>query len=120
MISNSLQLKSLLLAFLFALPGPAHFCCFAQSQTAASGNGNKQAPPQDIGWPRQITKDGATLVYYQPQIDDWKDKKRIFTRVAFQLTPSGGKPVMGVASIEANTVVNQDSQTAYLQDIQVK
>ena len=27
---------------------------------------------QDPGWPRQITNQGGTLVYYQPQADDWQ------------------------------------------------
>ena len=26
---------------------------------------------QDPGWPRQITSAGGTLIYYQPQVDDW-------------------------------------------------
>jgi hypothetical protein len=26
---------------------------------------------QDRGWPRQITKNASTLVYYQPQVDSW-------------------------------------------------
>ncbi|HVG92129.1 MAG TPA: hypothetical protein VNB54_11625, partial [Alphaproteobacteria bacterium] len=83
-------------------------------------NANDQKPPgQDIGWPRQISKEGATLIYYQPQIDEWKDYKEIFCRVAFSLTPAGGKAVLGVASIQANTVVDKDTHTAYLRDIQV-
>src|SRR5437899_9861288 len=74
----------------------------AQQQPAQEQQ--KKAPPaQDPGWPRQIVKDGATLVYYQPQLDDWKDYKEIFARVAFSLTPSGGKEAVGVASFQANT-----------------
>lgn len=109
-----------LLVFLLALPGPISFCS-AQSQDSAAtkANNNNQAPDQDIGWPRQISKEGATLVYYQPQIDDWKDYKQIFCRVAFSLTPAGGKDVLGVASIEANTDVDKDKHTAYLRDIKV-
>ena len=30
-----------------------------------------RAATQDPGWPREIVRDGATLTYYQPQIDDW-------------------------------------------------
>lgn len=29
----------------------------------------------DPGWPRQIVKQGATLVYYQPQVDEWQGFK---------------------------------------------
>ena len=50
---------------------------------------------QDPGWPRQIVKPGGTLVMYQPQIDDWKDFISITWRQAFQLTPTGGKQVVG-------------------------
>ena len=41
------------------------------------------AATQDIGWPRQVSKDGAALVYYQPQIDEWKDYKELIARAAF-------------------------------------
>src|SRR6185312_9381793 len=34
--------------------------------------GNSQTA-QDMGWPRQTTKNGSALIYYQPQIAEWKD-----------------------------------------------
>ncbi|WPR75242.1 hypothetical protein [Algoriphagus sp. NG3] len=72
---------------------------------------------QDLGWPRQIEKDGATLLYYQPQIDEWEDYKVIKARVAFSLTGSDGQQTMGVTSIKSHTLVDKDSRTAFLQDI---
>jgi hypothetical protein len=78
------------------------------------------APTQDAGWPRQITKNGATLVYYQPQLDEWKDYKDLRARAAFSLTPSGGKPVLGVASFEADTIIDKKARTVFLRDIDVK
>ncbi|HLJ85406.1 MAG TPA: hypothetical protein VKZ53_01205 [Candidatus Angelobacter sp.] len=83
-----------------------------QSQNAAGG-------AQDPGWPRQVVKDGATLVYYQPQVDEWKDYKELSARVAFSLTPSGGKQVLGVASMQAGTIVDKASRTAYIRDVKV-
>ncbi|HEY0468586.1 MAG TPA: hypothetical protein VGC79_30535, partial [Polyangiaceae bacterium] len=78
------------------------------------------APPtQDIGWPRQLSKDGATLVYYQPQLDEWQDYKQLKCRMAFSLTPAGGQPALGVASLTANTIVDSDSRTAFLRDIAI-
>ncbi|PWT96607.1 MAG: hypothetical protein C5B52_15330 [Bacteroidetes bacterium] len=74
---------------------------------------------KDIGWPRQVTKNGNVLVYYQPQVDDWKDKKELFARAAFSLTPKGGKNVHGVASFKAGTLVDKDASTVYLRDITV-
>ena len=81
-----------------------------------------QAPvgTQDIGWPRQFTKDGATLVIYQPQLDDWKNYKELTARAAFALTPSGGQEALGVVNLEADTMVDKDTRTVYLRDIDVK
>jgi hypothetical protein len=28
---------------------------------------------QDIGWPREKINAGGTIIYYQPQLDEWKD-----------------------------------------------
>jgi hypothetical protein len=82
---------------------------------AASGS-----PPQDVGWPRQIAKNGATFLYYQPQIDEWKDYKDLFARVAFSLTPPGGKPpVLGVTSLRAGTIVDKEARTVFLRDIEL-
>lgn len=39
---------------------------------------------QDPGWPRQITKPQGTLVYYQPQVDNWND----FVNLDWQQHPS--------------------------------
>lgn len=76
-----------------------------------------QPATQDIGWPRQVVKNGATLVYYQPQINDWKDYKDLTAEMAFSLTPKGGKQVLGVASIESNTIVDKDNRTVFIRDI---
>lgn len=72
---------------------------------------------QDIGWPRQVEKDGATLLYYQPQVDEWEDYKVIQARVAFSLTQNDGKQSLGVASIKSHTLVDKETRTAFLQDI---
>ncbi|HKO46729.1 MAG TPA: hypothetical protein VJV79_03350 [Polyangiaceae bacterium] len=77
------------------------------------------AATQDIGWPRQLVKDGATLVYYQPQLDEWKDYKQLKCRMAFALTPAREQQVLGVASLTANTIVDSSSRTAFLRDITV-
>ena len=42
----------------------------------------------DPGWPREITKDGLKFVYYEPQIDEWKNQRELRMRIAFSLTPS--------------------------------
>jgi hypothetical protein len=75
------------------------------------------ATPTDIGWPRQITKNGTELVYYQPQIDEWKDHKELAGRFAFSLTPKNGKQFFGVASVKCGTLVDKDEHTVYIRDV---
>ncbi|MND61324.1 hypothetical protein D3C80_525800 [compost metagenome] len=72
---------------------------------------------KDLGWPREIIKDGDTLTYYQPQVDDWKDFKILSARVAFSLKPKGEKEALGVASISAETMVDKENHTVYLKKI---
>ncbi|HEX5153978.1 MAG TPA: hypothetical protein VFW07_21175 [Parafilimonas sp.] len=89
-----------------------------------SGNATAQAQAQpaaaqDVGWPRQIAKEGSTLIYYQPQIDDWKDYKDLTCEMAFSLTPKGGKQVMGVATMEATTITDKEAHTVFIRDVKV-
>src|SRR5215472_12994261 len=88
----------------------------AEGQSSTSTT-TQAAGSSDPGWPRQIVKNGTTLVYYQPQIDDWKDYHQIAGRTAFSLTPQGGKQVLGVVSFQAATVVDQDTRTVYFNDL---
>lgn len=74
---------------------------------------------QDPGGPRKLVKPGGTVLVYQPQVDDWQNFTDIKWRAAFQLTPNGGKQIVGAASFEATTEVNTDNQTVLLFNINV-
>ncbi|MFL6546679.1 MAG: hypothetical protein ACJ8LM_16075, partial [Candidatus Udaeobacter sp.] len=74
---------------------------------------------QDPGWPRQKSSPAGTLVYYQPQIDDWANYKDLKFRMAFSLTPSGGKETVGVVEIEAQTDVNVDDRTVSINNLTI-
>lgn len=69
---------------------------------------------QDPGWPRQKTSPAGKLVYYQPQVDHWNNYKDLAFRMAFSLTPAGGKQVVGVVNIQSQTDVNVDARTVLL------
>ncbi len=69
---------------------------------------------QDPGWPRQKSSPAGRLVYYQPQVDEWKENKELDFRMAFSLTPRGGKETVGVVSLHAFTDVNIDARTVML------
>src|SRR5262249_40491184 len=114
------------IAVCLLLVAGAQLCFAAQATTVpgvqqpATANRPSAPVPQDVGWPRMIEKDGAKLIYYQPQIDEWKDYKKLSGRMAFALTPAGGKQVMGIASLQADTKVDKETRTAYINDLDVK
>ena len=69
------------------------------------------AAADDPVWPRQITKPGGKLVIYQPQVDDWKDFQQVDGRMAFTITPTGGKTHVGVMTVQLQSAVNMDAHT---------
>jgi hypothetical protein len=94
-------------------------CLFLALTTECVTYAQSGADAKDIGWPRQISDAGSVLIYYQPQIDAWNDYKNMSARLAFSLTPKGGKEVPGVAAVECNTIVDKSNRTVYLRDIKV-
>ena len=56
---------------------------------------------------------------YQPQVDDWQNFLDIKWRSAFQLTPTGGKMIVGAATFEATTDVNTDNHMVTMFGIQL-
>ncbi len=72
---------------------------------------------QDVGWPRKVSDDKGTLVYYQPQVDKWDNYKKMTGRVAFSLTPIGKQEVLGVDSFTSDTKTDKGARTTYLHKI---
>jgi len=74
----------------------------------------------DLGWPRQYSDGNARLVLYQPQVDVWKDFKRLDSRFAASLTvQKHAPPVWGVLSIEFGTAVDTKNRTVTLENFRV-
>jgi hypothetical protein len=74
---------------------------------------------QDPGWPREITKDSAKLIYYQPQVDEWKDYKELNGRMAVSLTTAEGKDAVGVVYFRLKTTPDTDSHAVLLSNMQI-
>jgi hypothetical protein len=74
---------------------------------------------QDPGWPRKLEKPGGTVIAYQPQVDEWKDYTDITWRQAFQVTPTGGKQVIGAATFNGTTNVDKDKHMVMIFGIKV-
>jgi hypothetical protein len=75
---------------------------------------------QDPGWPRQITKPQGTLIYYQPQVDNWSNFEQLDWRMAISITPTGGKETVGAVSMHGWTSVNSGTQMVLIANLQVK
>ena len=75
---------------------------------------------QDPGWPQRIVKSSGTLIAYQPQVDDWQNYQQITLRMAFTLTPTAGKKVVGAATMQGATWVDNDTHTVYINGAFIK
>jgi hypothetical protein len=57
------------------------------SLSATEQKPSAKTVPPDPGWPRQRTNEQGRLIYYQPQVEDWKNFKELNFRMAFTLAP---------------------------------
>jgi len=69
---------------------------------------------QDPGWPRTIIKPGGKVVLYQPQVDDWENYQKVDARMAFTLTPTGGKQHVGVLTVQMQSTTDTANHTVFL------
>ena len=77
------------------------------------------ASAQDPGWPRHMNNALGALVLYQPQVDAWQNYQMVDLRMAFTLTPTGGKQQVGVITATMQSAVNFDTHTVLLSNPQI-
>jgi hypothetical protein len=70
-------------------------------------------------WPQARSNAGGSLVLYQPQVDDWKNYQVVDARLAFALTPTGGKEHPGVLTVRMQTSVDMDTHIVTLTNPQI-
>jgi len=56
---------------------------------------------------------------YQPQVDDWKNYTEVDVRMAFTITPTGGKQQVGALTGTMQSAVNMDTRTVFLSNPQI-
>src|SRR5271165_1192590 len=78
-----------------------------------------ESKPLDPGWPREITRNGVRLVYYQPQVDEWKNLRELRARLAFVLTPKDGKSAVGIEEVRGDTVTDLENRMVLITNIQI-
>jgi hypothetical protein len=91
----------------------------AAGNLAAESKPKATTIPPDPGWPRERTNEQGSLIYYQPQVDEWKDFKQLDFRMAFSLTPKGGKQIVGIMELQTQTDVNVDDHSVLLHDFKI-
>jgi hypothetical protein len=74
---------------------------------------------QDMGWPREKSNASGTLIYYQPQLDEWKEFRRLEARMAISVKPTGGQPTLGVVSFRARTDANLDTRNVVVSRLEI-
>jgi hypothetical protein len=77
------------------------------------------ASAQDPGWPRKHVLPTGTVIAYQPQVDEWNGFSTLAWRQAFELTPTGGKKVIGAGRLTGSTVVDNDKHMVTIHNVQV-
>ena len=75
------------------------------------------ASAQEFNWPRTRTSNGATLVSYHPQVDNWQNFQVLQWRQAFAITPPGGKAIPCAATFQGNTAADINNHTVVITDI---
>jgi hypothetical protein len=74
---------------------------------------------QDIGWPREKSTVDGTIIYYQPQLDEWKDYRQLEARMAVSIRPKRGQPTVGVVYLRARTDANLDTRNVVLSQLEI-
>lgn len=74
---------------------------------------------QDKGWPREKSNANATIIYYQPQLDEWKDYRQLEARMAVSIRQKTGQPTVGVVYLRARTDANLDTRNVVLSQLEI-
>ena len=71
---------------------------------------------EEGGWPREYAEGEAKLVIFQPQLDIWKDYRKLEATAAFSVEWAGQEPAFGVMRMAARTETNFSSRTVFIVD----
>ena len=78
---------------------------------AGRGAPSERAEPRER-WPHTIRGEAGSALVYQPQVVSWPDRQTLNTRIALQITPKGGKAVLG--SVEVSFATSTDLATRWV------
>src|SRR4051812_45877034 len=76
--------------------------------------------PADGGWPRAYTTgSGARLMLYEPQVESWKDQRRIVMYAAVNYTAKDQRAALGTIRIEADTKIAVDERLVNFSELAI-
>ena len=98
--------------------GFSNGCCLALCVMCVAVRG--AAPEADTGWPRAMTTaNGNRVEIFQPQLESWKDN-HLQARAVVEVTVSGYQtPSLGVAWLNADTLVDKTQRMVTLQNVAI-
>jgi hypothetical protein len=109
--------RTLVCVVLLSLSLPKTVLSLDSAQKSASAK--SESTSLDPGWPREVDRNGVRFVYYQPQVDEWKNFRELRARMAFTLTPKGGKPAVGIEELKGDTVTDLEKRTVLINNIEI-
>ncbi len=75
----------------------------------------------DPGWPRTYPAEGAEVVVYQPQVEEWTDFRFLQVRAAMAVKLSGQKqPDVGALFVSARTETDFERRTVLIHDMTIR
>jgi hypothetical protein len=74
---------------------------------------------QDPGWPREKTNASGALIYYQPQLDEWKEFRQLEARMAVSIKATGRQPTVGVIYLRASTDANLETRNVVISNLEI-
>jgi len=88
---------------------------------AAPSAAAAKAPPIDGGWPRAyLSRAGAQILIYQPQVASWDGRKQMVAYAAVSYQPAkADKPTLGTIRIEAKTDVSMEDRLVKFSPLQI-
>lgn len=91
----------------------------AAQPSSPPGHAQPGSPGDTPSWPRSFDRNGAHIVVYQPQLKAWQKYHTLVADTAISITQAGGKPILGVISLRADTFTNVSARTVYVSNIVV-
>ena len=89
----------------------------ASTTSCTQASNTEPTRMQTIAWPREYAGSGDTVAVYDPQVDSWKDYKKLSARSAVAAKPKGStETVYGVLEYTVETEIDAERREVLFRD----